>query len=86
MIPPITDEQIVHAEAHYRILNPEGAEELLATITDQYAMHLEPAMRATLERQANTAAAWHAMRLRGELAEKFTNLAAKLAAMRLGEN
>ncbi len=84
--PPITTEQITHAEAHYAILNPEGAEELLATLTDEYVMNVESALRSTLERQVNTAAAWHKMRQRDELAEKFTNKAAKLAAFRLGEN
>jgi hypothetical protein len=84
--PPLSDAQIADAEERYMILNPDGAEALLGTFTDEYTMNLESASRATLERQLNTAAAWHTMRHRDELAEKFKNTAAKLAAFRLGEN
>jgi len=83
---PLSAAEIADAEDRYMILDHEGGAALLEALTDEYVMNLEPAVRANLERQLNVAAAWHTMRYRCDLAEQFTNKAAKLAAMRLGEN
>ncbi len=83
---PLTPAEIADAEDRYMILDPEGGAALLEALTDEHVMNLEIRALVALERQFNVAAAWHTMRHRDELADKFTNKAAKLAAMRLGEN